>query len=123
MQRVPFRYQHHIVAPRISSPLVFGQLWLLRRECAEQAILLDEGEQSDALPGHLFPVHVDVKVARVKVEDRRVFLGHEQLEWLGQVLFTVSEKMSQLRDRECVSQSTRLAAGKTPINCSNGLNG
>mmetsp|Transcript_85743 Transcript_85743/g.223005 ORF Transcript_85743/g.223005 Transcript_85743/m.223005 type:complete len:214 (+) Transcript_85743:1540-2181(+) len=40
------------------------------RHGAHEALLLDPGDQCDAAPGHLHPIHVNLELLRVKIEDR-----------------------------------------------------
>lgn len=52
--------------------------------CAQEALLIYEGQQCNALPGKAFAVHVHLEVFRIEVEDRGVWVGEEALVGLGQ---------------------------------------
>ncbi len=69
-------------------------------------MLIDERQQSDALPSHLLPIHVDVKVGWVEVEDGGVVIYHEGLQGFRQVLSAVTGFSNEKRQGEIHSPSS-----------------
>mmetsp|Transcript_64117 Transcript_64117/g.144617 ORF Transcript_64117/g.144617 Transcript_64117/m.144617 type:complete len:387 (+) Transcript_64117:762-1922(+) len=53
-------------------------------QVGQQALLVDEGQQSDPEPGHGLAVGVNFHLLRVEVGDGRVLPQHELVAWLGQ---------------------------------------
>jgi hypothetical protein len=80
------------------------------------------------LPCHLLSVHVDFEVGRIEIQDRRILADHQLLVRLWQMLLTVAidgrqPEWSARLSSTVENDVAHLAAGKTPINCSNGLKG
>ena len=55
-------------------------------QCIQQSLLVDKWQESYALPCHFFAIHVDQKLGRVEIKDLRLWVGHEPLERLWQVV-------------------------------------
>jgi len=134
VQRVIIRDEENVVSPSIPPGIVLRELRVPRCHLLEESSRIDERKESDSLPLHFLSVHVDVEIGRVEVDDRRHLVRHEVVEDLGDVDLTaqverkerggqLEEERRRRREREEERRRTNLAAGKTPISCSKGLNG
>lgn len=102
---VVIRNQHDIVPDSIPTLLVWSQERFHGRDGTEQSVLRDEWQKRDTLPCHLLSIHIDFEVGRIEVDDRRVFLDHQLLVWLRQVLFTDGPVLAKIS--EAISSDSR----------------
>jgi hypothetical protein len=72
----------------VPTLLIVRELVLLASDGRQKPILLNERQQRNALPGHFLSVHIDIKVFRIEVNDRRVIICHQGMERLGKMCFT-----------------------------------
>ena len=75
-----------------------GQGIVIRFECFEESLFVDERQQSDSLPCEFFSVQVDFKVFGIKV-DNRWFLREKIHEWFSDRLAGRQKCISNLPDR------------------------
>lgn len=90
IERMILPDEQRIYSQLVPLHLKLAQLGILGAHGFEQSRGVDEREESDSLPDHLFTVHVDLELLRVEIDDGRVVLGHERLEGEGKVDSTVA---------------------------------